>query len=95
MKRLPMLVLLVLTLAALTLNCATHQPGPSAEEEIWKLEETYSKNRMDANHAAILAAYHEDFLGWPHTSPGPEHKADMPEYLKRNVAKPSNDAVEI
>ena len=49
---------------------------------------------MDSMHAAILADYHEDFLGWPHTSPNPKRKADMPESLQQNFPEPSDDILE-
>ena len=86
---------LVFMLAVLTLNCAAPQSSQSSEEEIWELEEAYVANHNDANHGAILAAYHEDFLGWPETSPSPARKMDMPESLQQNFPEPSDDVVEI
>ena len=69
MKRLFMLIPLALPIAALTMNRTTPKTSQSPEEAIWKLEEAYWKNHTDANHAAILEAYHEDFLGWPDSHP--------------------------
>jgi len=94
MKRLLMLIPMALTFATLTLNCTTPQPSQSPEEAIWELEEAYCNNHRDAIHAAILTAYHEDFLGWPQTSPSPERKVDMPEYLQQNFPEPSDDILE-
>ena len=42
MEKLPMLIPLALILAARTLNRTTQQPTQSAEDEIWKFEESYS-----------------------------------------------------
>jgi len=86
------------TLALLILDatgCSTQQSSQFSEEEIWKLEEDYIANHGDANHAAILSKYHDDFLGWPQTASQPMRKGDMPESLQQNFPKPTDNLIEI
>lgn len=66
-----------------------------AEQEIWKLEEAYIANYMDANHSGILSIYHKDFIGWPDTEPRPARKSDMPEYLRCRFPELSSAEIEI
>jgi len=75
-------------------GCSTRQSNQSSEEEIWELEENYIANHGDANHAAILSVYHEDFLGWPQTAPHPMRKGDMPESLQQNFPEPTDNIIE-
>ncbi len=69
-------------------GCSTQQSSQFSEED-------YIGNHGDANHKAILAMYHEDFLGWPETAPHPMRKVDRPESLQQNFSEPTDNLIEI
>ena len=77
------------------MSCTAPQSSQSSEEEIWQLEEAYVANHGKADHAAILSAYHRDFLGWPDESSRPLRKADMPDLLQKSFPKPTDNVAEI
>ena len=89
------IIIAFIALASSNVSCSSPQTNKNAEQEIWELEEIYSANQMDANHAGILSIYHKDFIGWPDTEPKPARKSDMPEYLRRTNPKPTSGESEI
>ena len=90
-----LIIIALILLAFCCLYSLAVEPNQTAEEEIWKLEETYQSNHKNANHSGILFIYHKDFIGWPGTKSQPARKSEMPDYLDQNFPKPRNDEVEI
>ncbi len=63
--------------------------GDNVEEEIWSLEEDYISYFGDANHKAILALYHSQFLGWPDPELHPAGKERAKKYLEEKYSEPN------
>jgi ketosteroid isomerase-like protein len=59
------------------------------EKELWALEEAYISSFKAANHEAILAVYHDNFLGWPEENSAPAGKEGAELYLKTNYPEPA------
>jgi ketosteroid isomerase-like protein len=60
----------------------------AAEEGIWALEEAYFTNLYKADHEAVLALVHSQFLGWPDISPQPVDKEGSARFMKKLAPKP-------
>ena len=65
------------------------------EDEIWALEEAYFTNLYKADHRAVLAIVHSQFLGWPGTAPQPIDKDGSACFMKESIPKPTPCAIKI
>lgn len=61
----------------------------TAEADIWAFEHAYWAANRDADHAKIIGAWHDEFLGWPEGEPKPIGKEAGVEFVRKNYAKPA------
>mgnify|MGYP001555739680 CR=1 FL=1 len=58
------------------------------EETIWLLEKAYISNYQNADIEAIIPFWHDRFLGWPDSLPGPADKKAVIGYTRRRNTRP-------
>ncbi len=88
--RLLIALISVLLATALPLTCtALDEPvAKDTEEHLWALEDTYVTAYRAADHDAILALLHEDFLGWPDSEDVLTAFAQVPGFLQERYGVP-------
>jgi hypothetical protein len=78
-----------LSIALLLALCATvtfAQQSPD-ETAVWKLEQSYWNSVKTLDLASYRALWHPDFLGWPYSSPAPQHKDHITDWIDQYTAK--------
>jgi ketosteroid isomerase-like protein len=86
---------LVSTLMVGSVAAETDNRRNTMEEKIWALEEAYFTNLYQANHEAVLALVHSQFLGWPGAVSQPINKEESARFMKQLVPKPTSCTVKI
>ncbi|MBV8146872.1 MAG: nuclear transport factor 2 family protein [Gammaproteobacteria bacterium] len=59
---------------------------PAAEKEVWSLEDSYWKYVQANDLEGYRTLWHEDFLGWPLSSPEPVHKAHITDWITAHTS---------
>ncbi len=59
----------------------------SEEQAVWKLEHTYWEYVKAQDLASYRALWHDDFLGWPSSSPQPVRKDHIADWITNYAAK--------
>jgi len=96
MRRIGSIVVLAGLVLPLGIGCVSQGSGrrdvreAEAEAEIWALEQAYWEANRGAHHEAIVATWHDRFLGWPATEPKPIDKADGVHFVHRQYPEPAD-----
>ena len=78
-----MCIALLLTLCA---GIAVAQESTD-ETAVWKLEQSYWNSVKTLDLVSYRALWHPDFLGWPYSSPAPQHKDHITDWIDQYTAK--------
>ena len=73
-------------LLALCTSVIFAQQSPD-EAAVWKLEQSYWNNVKTLDLVSYRALWHSDFLGWPYSSPAPQHKDHIADWIDQYTAK--------
>ena len=63
------------------------QSSSGAEDQVWAREQAYWQYVKAADLDAYRSLWHENFLGWPYTSPEPVRKAQITNWIKVHTDK--------
>jgi hypothetical protein len=73
-------------LFALCASVSSAQESPD-ETAVWKLEQSYWNSVKTLDLVSYRALWHADFLGWPYSSPAPQHKDHITDWIDQYTAK--------
>jgi len=74
---------------AILLLAAASSAGQTAdhEVEVWSLEEAYWRYVQSNDLERYRTLWHDDFLGWPNSSPEPARKAQITNWITAHSTK--------